>query len=79
VSVHTPLHIIKPPPEQVEIQVPPEHVWPAGQVPVELVQLCVSVEEEPLHEPPEQEYDVTERDWVPVPPHVVALHALQAP
>lgn len=60
-------------------QAPPEHCWPPGQDTVGLLQPTVSVEVDPLHAPPEHEYVVTERDWVPVPPHASALQALQAP
>ena len=44
-----------------------------------MVQLTVSVEVDPPHEPPEHEYVVTERDWVPVPPHALAVQALKDP
>jgi hypothetical protein len=51
----------------------------AGHVTVAMVQLCVSVEVTVWHTPPEQGWLVTERDWVPVPPQALALHALQLP
>jgi len=53
--------------------------WVAGQETVGLLQLTVSVEVDPEHEPPEHEYVVTERDCVPDPPQAGALQALQEP
>jgi hypothetical protein len=44
-----------------------------------MLQLTVSVDVDPEHEPPEHAYVVTERDCVPVPPHALALQALQEP
>jgi hypothetical protein len=66
-------------PSQTETHAPPEQAWPAGQVTVGMVQLCVSVVVDDPHPPPEQEDVVTVRVCVPVPPHASALHALQAP
>jgi len=40
---------------QLLMHVPPEQTWPLGQVTVGLLQLCVSVELDPAHEPPEHE------------------------
>ena len=67
------------PPQASASQALQEPYWVAGQLTVGTVQDCVSVEVDAWQVPLPQEYVVTERDWVPVPPHALAVHALQLP
>ena len=68
------------PPHASAEQVLQAPYWVAGQVTMGVLQLRNSnVVNGPPHVPLEQEYDVTERYSVPVPPHALAVQPLQAP
>ena len=67
------------PPHALAEQALQEPKLVAGQLTVGTVQLTVSVEVDAWQEPLPQEYVVTERDCVPVPPHALAVQVLQAP
>jgi hypothetical protein len=67
------------PPHESASQALQDPYWVPGQETVGLLQLCVCVQVEDTHEPPEHSYSVTVRDCVPDPPHESASQALQDP